>query len=239
MEEENMEESPQEWQYCSQRVISPEIVEIGEDSKSMISSRDGGGIDDVYVAVGKNDLNVVKWALEHAVSPGSRIFLVHVFPPITYIPTPVGRLSRSQLSQEQVQVYVNEESNRRRSLLQKYICLCTDAKVAVDTMILESNSVAKAIVDLISVVNITNLVMGTSSSRRLRKGLGKGEFVQKNAPDFCEVTIVCDGKKVISNQQQQLTEPDPSPPSSSHRKPEINRQSERNFYCICFSPKFN
>lgn len=41
----------------------------------------------------------------------------------------VGRLARSQLNQEQVRVYVNEENNRRRNLLQKYIRLCNDAKV--------------------------------------------------------------------------------------------------------------
>lgn len=69
--------------------MSPEIVEIGEDTKSTvtISSRDCG-LNDVYVAVGKNDLDVVKWALDHAVSPGATVFLVHVFPPITYISTP-------------------------------------------------------------------------------------------------------------------------------------------------------
>ena len=41
----------------------------------------------------------------------------------------VGNLSRSQLSKEQVQVYINEENNRRKSLLVKYIRLCNDAKV--------------------------------------------------------------------------------------------------------------
>lgn len=70
------------------RVMSPEIEEIGEGSKSVsISSRDCG-MNDVYVAVGKNDLDVVKWALDHATSPGATVFLVHVFPPVTYISTP-------------------------------------------------------------------------------------------------------------------------------------------------------
>lgn len=68
-------------------MMSPEIVEIGEDIKSSICSRDEG-IADVYVAVGKNDLDVIKWVLDHAVLPGTRVFLVHVYPPIAYIPTP-------------------------------------------------------------------------------------------------------------------------------------------------------
>lgn len=73
----------EEGQYRNLPGTSPEIVEIGEESKS----RECGG-SDVYVAVGKNDLHVVKWALDHVVSPGSRVFLVHVFPTITYVPTP-------------------------------------------------------------------------------------------------------------------------------------------------------
>lgn len=74
-----------EIQYCSAvRIMSPEIVEIVEDNKTSVSS-----VKDVYVAVGKDDMDVLKWALDHlAVSPGARVFLVHVFPPITYIPTP-------------------------------------------------------------------------------------------------------------------------------------------------------
>ncbi|KAK3005673.1 hypothetical protein RJ639_016537 [Escallonia herrerae] len=273
---EPMPAEERQWQ-----MMSPEIVEIGEDSKSFIASRDEGA-KDVFVAVGKYDLKVVKWALDHAMSPGARVYLVHVFPPISYISTPgntissvftlscwfirfqdishelsnevsnhsnfpviVGRLSKSQLSKELVQVYMNEENNRRRNLLQKYIRLCTDAKVrvAVDTMLLESNATAKAILDLIPVLNITNLVMGTKqlpSSRRFGKGLGKAEFLQKNAPDFCEVTIVYDGEKVMDGQVRQVAGCVPSGVAPSHREPEIRRQSERNFFdCICFSPKFN
>lgn len=69
------------------QILSTEIVEIVEDGKSITISKDRR-VDDLYVAVGEDDLDVVKWALDHAVSPGARIFLVHVSPPITLIPTP-------------------------------------------------------------------------------------------------------------------------------------------------------
>lgn len=76
--------------------MSGEIEEIGEDSckSSAESSRHGGSHhhhhhhQDVYVAVGKNDQHVVQWAINHFASPGTRIFLVHIFPPLTYISTP-------------------------------------------------------------------------------------------------------------------------------------------------------
>lgn len=62
------------------QVYSPEIVEIVEEHKSMTSVQDRRD-DDVYVAVGKDDLDVVKWALDHAVSPSARIFVIHVSSP--------------------------------------------------------------------------------------------------------------------------------------------------------------
>lgn len=90
MEDENYVAVDSKNYNCSARMMSPEIVEIGEDSKSLASSREVGGIcRDVYVAVGKDDSHVLKWALDHLVSsPGSRVFLIHVFPTITHIPTP-------------------------------------------------------------------------------------------------------------------------------------------------------
>ncbi|KAM3307773.1 U-box domain-containing protein 35 [Capsicum chacoense] len=208
--------------------MSGEIKEVGEDIKRTTMSSKDAETGEVYVVVGKNDLHVLQWALDHAISPGFRICLVHIFPTIKYIPTPVGNLSRSQLSKEQVQVYINEESNRRKNLLEKYIRLCNDAKVPVDTMLVESNSPAKALLELIPVVKITSLVIGarlSRSTRRARKGQYKGEYVQENAPEFCEV-------KVVSEVQQPKE-------SFSRRQPEIPRHPDRNFLeCICFSRKF-
>ncbi|KAJ6339723.1 hypothetical protein OIU77_007631 [Salix suchowensis] len=217
---------------CSARIMSPEIVEIGDDSKSITNSMDGIS-NDVYVAVGKNDTDVLKWALDHAVSPGARVFLVHVFPPLTYISTPVGRLSRSQLSKDQMRFYINEENNRRRNQMQKYFRLCANAKVAVDTMLLESNLTAKTILELIPVLNITHLVMGNKRlprSRLLRKKLGKGEFVKKNAPDYCEVSIIHDGKKIMDG------EDGIEPVSSCSQRPDvISNSANKSFNLPCFS----
>lgn len=66
--------------------MSPEIVEVVEEQENRkVVTREAV---DVFVAVGKNDLDVVKWAIDHVVAPGARVYLVHVFPPVTYIQTP-------------------------------------------------------------------------------------------------------------------------------------------------------
>lgn len=229
-----------EGQYRNWAAASPEIVEIGEESKSVVGSRDSG-VSDVYVAVGKHDLHVLKWALDHAVSPGTRVFLVHVFPPIAYIPTPVGRLSRSQLSKDQLQVYIREETNKRKHLLDKYIQLCNESKIAVETMLVESSASAKAILELIAVANITHLVMGTKQSpfsRLSRKGLGKGEYVKKYAPEYCEVSVVFDGKKMKDEQPQSREESKSK--TAANQRPQTPKISERHFFeCVCFSGKFD
>ncbi|KAI3941230.1 hypothetical protein MKX01_029804 [Papaver californicum] len=224
----------------NESMISPEIVEISEESRSFIMnsvSRDGGV--NVYVAVGKDDLHVMKWTLDHAVLPGAAVFLIHVFPPITSIPTPVGRLSKSQVGQEQVETCVREENSRRRNLLQKYIRLCSDAKVPVDTMLIESDMTAKAILELIPVLNIKTLVMGTKRSassiffsRRLRKRrLGTSNFVHKNASGYCEVIIVSDGKKVVQKAEVGLQQPLPLSNNGRHK---MNGNNRNFFECVFF-----
>ncbi|XP_024977174.1 U-box domain-containing protein 36-like [Cynara cardunculus var. scolymus] len=236
-----MEIQEQNWR----RVMSPEIVELEDHEIINHRTRDDvvvvESIGDVFVAVGKNDLDVVKWAVDHLVSAGARLYLVHVFPPVTHIQTPVGKLSRSQLSKDQVQIYVNEENNKRRSLLQKYIRLCTDAKVAVETMLLESNATTKAILDLIHVVNITKLVMGTKrapSLRRLRKGSSKSELVKKNAPDFCDVSVIYNGKPVMADQQRHVVSDIPTTSQNGLKTTPFS--SERKFFeCACFSRNFD
>ncbi|RDX77171.1 U-box domain-containing protein 36, partial [Mucuna pruriens] len=188
------------YDHYSRQMLSTEIVEIVEDGKSITCNEDRR-VGDLYVAVGKDDLDVVKWALDHAVSPGARIFLIHVSSPITLIPTPVGKLERSQLTPHQVRLYVNEVNNKRKDLLQKYIQMSNEAKVVAETLLLESNDTGKAILDLISILDITNLVIGIKKLPHTRRNnkMSKGEFVKKNAPISCEVTVVYNGEVFVSD----------------------------------------
>ncbi|XP_051123255.1 U-box domain-containing protein 33-like isoform X1 [Andrographis paniculata] len=226
-----MERDGEEGRNHDQSTSTSEIVEIPGEDGSKIADPE---TKDVYVAVGKNDLHVLEWALDHVVPPGSRVLLVHIFAPIAYIPTQVGRLSRSQLSQEQLKVYVREESNKRNHLLGKYISRCGESKVAVDTMLVESHALEKAILELIPVVNITHLVMGakhSTFSRLSRKGASKGEYIQKHAPEYCHVTLVYNGKKSEDGMDGQDSS------RSLNRWPQV---AERHFLeCICFSGKLN
>lgn len=74
----------------------------------------------------------------------------------------VGMIPRNQVSAEQVESYIDKEKVKRRELLQKFLQSCSASKVKVDTILIESDLVAKAILDLIPILQITNLVIGAN-----------------------------------------------------------------------------
>lgn len=67
--------------------------------------------------------------------------------------------------------------------------------------------------------------------------------MKKNAPDYCEVTIVHDGKKVVDGQKVAEAElahsSSPSPSSPGTRRSPVKGRSRMNlFECVCLSGKF-
>ncbi|KAL9690621.1 hypothetical protein QQ045_011026 [Rhodiola kirilowii] len=185
--------------------ISRAMAPIKEDVEGSLFSFDvNGGEDNVYVAVGKDEASVdaLAWALRHAVvDTATFVYLIHVFPVLRYIPTPLGNLPKSQVSPGQVKNYMAQERGKRRELLQKFISMCSDYKVKVDTMLIESDTVGKAIQELIPVVNIRKLVLGTSrcysrKSKSRRSGSGIADQILQHAPEYCDVKVISEGKEV-------------------------------------------
>ncbi|KAK4264389.1 hypothetical protein QN277_025572 [Acacia crassicarpa] len=230
-EDEDEDEDRVEEKHEYRPAVTSEIEEIFEDDgrSERVDNRESRG-EDIYVAVGKDDMDVVKWALDHAVSHSSRIFFIHVSAPITLIPTPVGNIPRSQLNHQQVKRYENAEINKTNNILQKYIQMSTEAQVSTETVHLESNDTAKAILELISVLNIKNLVMGIKKhahSWGKNKVMSRGEIVKQKAPEFCEVVLVCEGNEILNNRHYYDTV-----------APQKHQSSGRLLFCsMCFTGK--
>ncbi|XVF26239.1 hypothetical protein REPUB_Repub13aG0281900 [Reevesia pubescens] len=189
-------------------------------------------------------MDALCWTLTHFVNTSNTIlYLIHVFPEIRHIPSPLGMLPKSQVSPAQVENYMAQERGKRTQLLQKFLDICSASKVKVDTMLIESDMVAKAILDLVPILNITKLVVGTSNSnpRKLtsRRGIGGiANQILQGAPNSCEVKVVCEGKEVIT--QQMIGSPSPSPRGNEdHFKVlrEADDGHKDSFACICL-PKF-
>ncbi|XP_004507584.1 U-box domain-containing protein 35-like [Cicer arietinum] len=191
-------------------------------------------------------MEALSWTLNNLITTHTTIlYLIHVFPEIKHIPHPlgVGMVPRNQVSAEQVESYMAQERAKRRLLLHKFIHSCSISKVKVDTILIESDFVAKAILDLIPILQITNLVIGANKShlRKLRsRKLGKcsvADEIMQNVPQSCNVRIICEGKEV---NDQMMSSPSPQNQIITTTSANIINTKENNdsVLCICFKPKF-
>ncbi|XP_057422059.1 U-box domain-containing protein 54-like isoform X2 [Lotus japonicus] len=236
--------------------LSCEIEIVEEDNHDGASPMAAIGEEDeeqdsVYVAVGKGDtsMEALSWTLNNLATRSTVLYLIHVFPEIKHIPNPlgVGMIPRNQVSAEQVESYMAQERGKRRELLQKFLQSCSNSKVKGDTILIESDMVGKAILDLIPILHVRKLVIGANKvqlrkSRSSRKGNGVADQILQNAPESCKVRIICEGKEV--NEQMMLMSPSPqvltvtaASTSAISMTPKERQQSDL-VSCICFKPKF-
>ncbi|KAM0964469.1 hypothetical protein ACFX1X_020857 [Malus domestica] len=144
-------------------------------------------------------------AVTHDHDQSPLIVIVHVFPPMRFVPSPCNRnASKNTVSPKMVNNCMALERDRRWKLLDRYVDACSSAKVKTEIMLVESDTVAKALLDLIPTKNIRNLVVGTteSSLRKLRskKGSGIASQILRNAPDTsCNIKIIWKGREVIDD----------------------------------------
>ncbi|KAG8385895.1 hypothetical protein BUALT_Bualt03G0092600 [Buddleja alternifolia] len=223
---------------------------IREEVEESVFSFDyyGSGDAVVYVAVGKQSEEVTSmdaliWTLNNVVIPPSStvVFLIHVFPETKYIPTPLGKLPISQVNPEQKDNYMAQERSKRREFLQKFLNRCSTSKVQVDTILIESDMEAKSILDLIPVLNIRKLVLGTtkSNARRMRSKRGNGSVadqILQGAPEFCEVKIICEGKEMAELAiDSSSTSSSPKATDRSPKFPQQQQQPNDSSTCGCFN----
>lgn len=193
---------------------------------------------DIYVAVGKtsSSIDALSWALTHLATPSSIVYLIHIFPEVHSIPTPLGVVPKNRVSSQQVERHMNQERVKRSQMLQKFMNLCQASKVQVDTLLVESDQVANAVVELISVLGIKRLIVGTAKSNiRKLKGSSKAEKIHKTAPHYCEVKIIC-GREAIA--YPDISSP---PPITEVGRDNGNTKSQLNkvtVSCHCFSRNF-
>ncbi|GER37528.1 U-box domain-containing protein kinase family protein [Striga asiatica] len=239
------------------KIPLPAIREAAEEERPSAASIDfgAGGEDAVYVAVGRHggggdeeaSMGAVIWAIKNeAFGPSSVVFLVHVFPEAKFVPTPLGNLPISQVNKEQRELYLAKERGKRREFLDKFLNVCSASKVNVDTILIESEMEAKAILDLIPILNIRRLILGATKSTvrrmmRSRKGNGVADQIRQGAPEYCEVKIICEGKEITeleTGSTSSSTSPSPRSTRGSISSPKFGRGQEKteldSASCGCF-----
>lgn len=160
----------------------------------------------VYVAVG-NDLQdgfkTLEWTLRKWSSHPISIVILHVTYNISkeYVYTPFGKLPASAVSEEKLEVLKKFEQEKIDKFLSKYITFCGKVKAEILKVKKNDEPIQKLILDLISELQITKLVMGftfmKSSSWKSKSTISGSFYVFQNKPDFCELYIICGGKQVF------------------------------------------
>ncbi|XP_057501255.1 putative U-box domain-containing protein 50 [Actinidia eriantha] len=163
----------------------------------------------VYVAVGNDSQDgflTLEWALKKWSSQSISIVILHA-PSNTskdYVYTPMGKLPVSYVSDEKLEFFRKIKEGENDKLLSEYKSLC--GKVNVEILKIEKydEPLHKLLVELISGLHITKLVMGItfmkSSSWKSRGGSGL-LYVHRHKPDFCELFMICGGKLVFMREE--------------------------------------
>ncbi|KAG9140761.1 hypothetical protein Leryth_006942, partial [Lithospermum erythrorhizon] len=150
----------------------------------------------VAVSSSKKGKAVLRWALEKFVAEGEVSFkLLHVCPVIASVPTPMGnRVPIAQVREDVAVAFRKEVHWQTARKLKPYESMCTQRKVMVEVVHIESDDVVIAIAEEVTKRNITKLVIGTSSRRMFTRGPNLSSKIAKCCPKFCSVYAISKGK---------------------------------------------
>ncbi|KAF2285282.1 hypothetical protein GH714_042324 [Hevea brasiliensis] len=163
-------------------------------------------VEKVYVILG-NDLQdgfkTLDWALRKWKPNPFSIVILHVTCNISkdFVYTPFGKLPANSVSEEKLLVLRKYEQEKIEKLISKYISFCGKVKAEILKVEKSDEPIHKVIVDLISRLKITKLVMGLtfmkSSSWKSKNAISGSFYIHQHKPNFCEFFIICGGKLVL------------------------------------------
>ncbi|XP_048494317.1 U-box domain-containing protein 33 [Beta vulgaris subsp. vulgaris] len=142
----------------------------------------------IYVAVGKDVEErefILNWALN--ISEGETICVIHV-----HIPSEINSMPYNYNGSEASQECERKEVD---NMLDDCLRICALKQVPSEKLYIEKESITDGILELVSRLRITKLVMGAGASnkysRRITKPLSnKANYVLQHAPDFCHIWSV-------------------------------------------------
>ncbi|KAL2338745.1 hypothetical protein Fmac_013191 [Flemingia macrophylla] len=139
----------------------------------------------------KGSRRAVQWAVENLVPQADRFILVHVIPPITSISTQTGEhFPISEADADVLAACVHDVKQRSQQIFVPFQTLCHSN--TMETVLLEDDNAAEALLSFISESGIQTLVLGSDSNfiTRKLKGPGIPTTILRCAPDGCDVYVV-------------------------------------------------
>ncbi|KAK6131825.1 hypothetical protein DH2020_034443 [Rehmannia glutinosa] len=150
----------------------------------------------VAISGSRKSKYVVNWALEKFVLEGLTYFkLLHIRPVISRIPTPMGNfIPISQVRDDIAAAFRKEVEWQVTEKLLPYKRMCSQRKVQVEIVQIESDDVATAISANIRKYKINKLVIGASSRSIFSRAQTLSSKISECCPPFCSVYAVSKGK---------------------------------------------
>ncbi|KAB1214363.1 U-box domain-containing protein 33 [Morella rubra] len=166
-----------------------------------------GKNDKVYVAVGEkveDNKLLLLWALKNC--GGRKICILHVHRPAQLIPVGGGvKFPASSMDEQKLRAYRTIEKQNMQKLMDEYRQICGQMGVLAETLYTDINRVEKGIVELISLHDISKLVMGAAADKHYSRKMTslkskKAIYVRQNAPQSCHVQFICEGRVIYTRE---------------------------------------
>ncbi|KAL0758494.1 hypothetical protein Bca101_074644 [Brassica carinata] len=138
---------------------------------------------------GAGSRRAVRWAVDNLLPKADRFVMIHVIPPING-----ERLPLEEVEERLVEMYVRDVKQEYETVFVPFLKMCKSNRTKVETLLIEYDDPAKALLRFIYKSGVNSLVMGSFNSNiftRRAKGPGVPLTVLKYAPETCEVYIVC------------------------------------------------
>ncbi|KAL0343003.1 UNVERIFIED_CONTAM: putative U-box domain-containing protein 50 [Sesamum angustifolium] len=164
----------------------------------------------VYVAIGTDwgdGFSTLQWTLRKWSNHGISIVILHAANTTCkdYVYTPLGRLPSSSVSEEKLMVLEKSEEAKSDKILSQYIAFCGRVKAEVIKLEKNEQPLHKQIVEVISSLRITKLVMSLAfmklSSWKSRTVISGTFYVLRQKPDFCNLFVICGGRLVFLREE--------------------------------------
>ncbi|EXC35473.1 Putative U-box domain-containing protein 50 [Morus notabilis] len=189
----------------------------------------------IYVALGNDrdeGFKTLRWTLIKWKFQPISIIILHIDITKETVMTYFGKMPASSVNEEMLEVLRKNEQGQIDKLLSQYKAFCGKVKAEIFKVDKYEKPIPEHIIDLISGLHITNLVMGLtfmkSSSRKSKSAISGCFYIHQNKPEFCEFFIISGGKQILMQEDKFVDSNlgSPSPSSSNPDSPNVENQWE-------------
>ncbi|KFK35330.1 hypothetical protein AALP_AA5G270900 [Arabis alpina] len=158
----------------------------------------------IYVALGK-EVAKNKSNLTYVIdnSHGSKICIVLVHQPAQWIPVLGTKFDATTVDEELVKAYREKQKAKTEKILDEYLSICRRKGVQAEKMCVETNSIEKGIVQMISEKKVRKFIMGAAADKHYSTKMEdlslrskKAIFVCQHASATCHIRFICKGHLV-------------------------------------------